>query len=440
MTPQTNATEVIEQPETNQSEQDGRSFANNEHFVDVAEPETEDSSIPEPESVETAEEAVEATPESETEESAEAVEEATEAEAETGNDWLPAEQEKQFPLETLIEFNNRRKQGWTEEEIRDNPKVQRTLRDLLNTTISFEQQRRERETEEPETNPFEEVATEEAAPATTTATEPLAEHYKQVESIVSALDPKQIEKFGLEVLSAYGVNTDIPNLQKQLADPKLTPAQRAEVTGALQLAQGASKLGQVQAKGAVDIVMSVLPRILPQLLEALYPGTAGRAREMQERQESATAWTQTVAAMKADGKVPAYGTPELQPLILGIEKEMGLPEGGLGALRFNGTNGKPLSYQENAKFVYRMVINHALGRKPTISPQVIAQATETGKAQARQADQKRAQGRAMGAGTASRAFESKPTGDPMRDALRAEIAEDGPTSAPFSDKRWTSVE
>ena len=440
--------------ETNQTEtMNAPAFGGTEHFDDMSDEVDAVEEHPEP-STETTEEVVEQPTEAEVETEEAAPEEAEEVEGEqaeetpeeeAGDEWLPDEQAKQFPLETLIEFSNRRKSGFTEEEIRSDKRVQNLLRDKLNTDIyaaQLERQRQSEETEtEEETNPFaEEIAEVEqkAQPTqpTTAATDPQAQHYARVDQYVAAIPKENLQKWGEQILKKYGANTDVPALTRMLADPKLTSQQRSDVTAAIQLAQGAGELAAVQARGVFDLVLTALPQMLPDFLEQLYPGTAERARDMRERAECNEAW-EAVRTNPAYAKLPAYGTPEFKSAMLKAEKALGYPEGALGNMQFFNSKGQPLPYRQNVEIAFRAVAKAAVGQKQAVPAKVIQIAQETGRKQAEKASQKRAAGRAMGSGTSSRGFTEK-TGDPQRDILREVIAEDEAESAPFSHPKWKS--
>jgi hypothetical protein len=217
-----------------------------------------------------------------------------------------------------------------------------------------------------------------------------------------------------------------------LANPNLTQEQRSEVAGAIQLAQSAGDLAQEQARGVVDIVSTVMPQLLPQMLEAIFPGAMARAQEQADRESAKNAW-ETVAQ---GSKLPGYGTEPMRNLVRETEKQLGLPEGGFAGMKFYGAQGQELNRQQTAEMIYRMVARVASGQK--VSPQVIQKAVETGKRQAQETQQRRAQGKAMGSGTSSRGFTVDKTGDPMRDELRSVIEEDEALSSPFSHSRWKS--
>jgi hypothetical protein len=404
---------------------------------------TETESTESPETTETEGESTESTEgeeteQGETETEGEGEEETTEEEAD--DNWLPDEQAKQYPLEVLTDYAKRRGFKWTAEQIAQDGDLQKLLKSKLDTDIyvrNLEQQGNEDaelEDDQDETTDVDETAaTETAATTTSAAKDPRAAHYERVDQIVAkGLDQNSVTELGKGLLEAMGVNTDTEKLQTMLASPKLTAEQRAEVQSALTLAKGAGKIGQVIARGGVDLVMSVLPDLLPEMIERIFPGTQARF----EAGVYAGAWQQVQGAVGKDSKpvyqnLPAYGSQEFRQLLVKAERQLGLPEEGLFNLVLRDKGGKALPLEQQAIAKYRMVARVAAGQR--VTPAAVVQAVETGKRQATVAAQKRAAGRAMGSGQTSRQFDQKSDDDPMMSELRNQIIQQNQDELPVSN-------
>jgi len=376
-----------------------------------------------PEPAETEGETADTTKEGEESETTDEAEGGEAAEEESDDDWLPTEQEKQFPLETLAQYAQKRGYKWTPEQIAKDGDIQKLLKDKLNTDIyarNLETQLGQREDPEADDeNQFEEAEPEVTAEVVTQS-DPKKAHYERVDTIVTKqLDPVAMSELGKGLLGAMGVDTDTDKLQKLLNNPKLPPEQRAEIQGALQLAQSAGKIGQSIARGGVDLVMTVLPQLLPELIEQIYPGTQRRY----EAGVYASAWQSVTSAVGKDGKaiyanLPAYGSKEFQQMAYKAERQLGLPQGGLQNLVIKDTNGNPVPLEQQAQAKYRMIAKVSQGQK--ISPQTVAAAVQTGKKQAEASAQKRAAGRAMGSGQTSKGL-NQPEEDDILSALKNQI-------------------
>jgi hypothetical protein len=401
------------------------------------ETETESEQTPEPTETE-AEETGETEAGEEAETTTEEAEGGETTEEESDDNWLPTEQEKQFPLETLVEYAQKRGYKWTADQIAKDGDIQKLLKDKLNGDIyikSLEQQ------EEPESeldeNQFEGTETEEPAATeaiTTQTADPRKAYYEKVDSIVSKqLDPAAMSELGKGLLSAMGVDTDTDKLQKLLNNPKLPAEQRTEIQGALQLAQSAGKIGTSIARGGVDLVMTVLPQLLPELIEQIYPGTQARY----ETGVYAQAWQAVTSAVGKDQKplypnMPAFGTKDFQTMARKAERQLGLPPEGLFKMVLTDPKtGQPLSLEQQAQAKYRMIAKVSQGQK--ITPQAVAAAVQTGKRQATEVAQKRAAGRALGAGQTSRQFDQPHEEDTVLSELRQQIAQQNQDELPVSN-------
>jgi hypothetical protein len=72
-----------------------------------------------------------------------------------------------------------------------------------------------------------------------------------------------------------------------------------------------------------------------------------------------------------------------------------------------------------------------LQAQPGATRQIVERAVNAGRQQERTQQQRRAVGRAMGAGATSQQFTQEPDGDPVRDALKKAIAEQNSQADPF---------
>jgi hypothetical protein len=359
---------------------------------------------------------------------------ATDQAEETDDNWLPTDQEKEFPLDVLARYGKR--YGYTLDQIQANAPLQNLLKDKINSDILIAQQQSSESFDETAELGLDEQEEQALAETTTTPTEPAdprAQHYQRVDSIVTTMvDPKSTEELGKTVLGAMGVNTDIQKLNQMLQNPNLTPEQRADVQGALALTQNAGKVGGALARGAVDLMLTALPNLLPDLIEQIYPGT----QERFERGIYADAWNRVTGQRDGSGKpvytgLPQYGSREFTQLVLKTEKQLGLPENGFGNMTFRDAQGRPLPTPAQAVRKYQLLARVASGQR--VNPQAVAQAVETGRRQEKEVSQRRAAGRALGAGQSSRQFDQQEPKDEMRDALREQIAQTNMDALPVTN-------
>lgn len=343
---------------------------------------------------------------------------------ETGDNWLPSDQEKEFPLATLQRFGKR--YGYNADEIAGDKRLQLQLKDHLNSAILLrqddpqategeegEEQYDEGETYQAESEPQPQQV---AQPV-----EPQAAYQQRLDKLVSLVQPQAAQQLGMNVITAFmGGNDPAKQLEQAttaLRNPNLPPDQRAQLQANVQDLQAtiasAGQVGNVLARGAADLVATVLPSLLPELIEQIYPGTAMRY----EVGLAAEAWQNVKDAKGQDGKaiysnLPVYHTPEFQQLIRKTERQLGLPKDGLSQM-FPG-----LPKQEQFSRVYNLIAKIASGQR--LNPAVVARAVETGKRIATEATGRRAQGRVLGAGRGAGRIEQ--SADPMRDALSSAIS------------------
>lgn len=391
---------------------------------------------PEPKGAET-EQSAEAGTETEGETQEAVADEQTEEQGlqaeEVDDNWLPTEQEKEFPLEVLVKFGKR--YGYTPEDIQADPRLQNSLKDKLNTDIYVEQLRQDLEGHQLEETEASNELEQTSEVAATTTTDPQTEYNQRVDAMVSRIDQKATEELGKGLLAAFGVNVDVAKLDQMLADPKLTPEHRAEVQGAKALAQNASKVGTTLARGAIDLVMTTLPELLPQILETVAPGMLTNYNQFRINQEQAAVYSSAWSELRSQvPNLPEYRTPEYKALVLKAEKQLGLNDGELGSMVFKGADGKtPLPIDQQARAVYRIVARVANGQP--VAPATVARAVSAGRQQERVVQTRRAAGGALGAGTTSRQFTQDETPDEVRDNLRKAIADQNSQGNPFAGAR-----
>ncbi len=218
-------------------------------------------------------------------------------EEETADDWLPTEQEKEFPLETLARYAAR--YGYTAEQLQNDANLQRLMKDSLNSDIAV----RDRAAE------ADQVVEEQPA-----ETEPVMSPEEQqrryqerqqrsrafVGSVVAKVfDQKLVNEMGLDLYKAFGVDVS-----------------EADDPGTKALIESAPKVGQTLARHLVGGAYDALPYLLlspdpnsgqfpiVQMLESIMPGISG----MWERSSYMKSWAR--AAHEVGGELPAYGTPE----------------------------------------------------------------------------------------------------------------------------------
>ena len=324
---------------------------------------------------------------------------------ETDDDWLPSEQEKEFPLATLLEFANKRygKLGLTAELVEQNPGIQEMLKQNLNAEILARSGAHAEADEEAEgfvlPDDEEEASEETTETATATDSDPRKAHYQAVDAIVGAIDQKEIEEFGREVLGAMQVNVDpklIEQQRKILVSEKATPQQRQAAQDYINLVSGAGNLGKVMARRQADFLLSVMPRLLPQMIEQAFPGSTRR----HQVQMAAEYWSELKGTKGKDGKpmfsnLPAFGTDQYRALLQKVERQLGFAAGGLAEMQFS-KNGRPLTAEQRDRALLRMVAKVASGQR--LDPALVNQAAEAGKTAQKKADQRRKNAGALGSG------------------------------------------
>jgi hypothetical protein len=162
------------------------------------------------------------------------------------------------------------------------------------------------------------------------------------------------------------------------------------------------------------------------MLEAAAPGLIGAYQDWQQVREVGQVWQSLAASKRQDGQaaypnLPAYQSKEYFDLVLKTERQLGQPKGWIGALNV------PL----DQKLTMIARVASGLQAQPGATRQIVERAVNAGRQQERTQQQRRAVGRAMGAGATSQQFTQEPDGDPVRDALKKAIAEQNSQADPF---------
>lgn len=251
---------------------------------------------------------------------------------------------------------------------------------------------------------------EESASQPDQATQRVA-YYKEVDAVVNTvLDKQAIEEMGMNLLKGFGVDTTSK-------DPEVQA-----------LIKNAPTVGRELARGAVDIIATVLPSMLNRtdeegvsylgrMIDSIFPGTL----ENFERQQYQSAWDQVRNSDPSYKDFPAYGKADSDFGKFVREQAAKIPN--FDKIRFDGTKA------EQAAAKYALLAKVGSGQKAT--PAVVAQAVESGKRQAAEKTRRVVAGRAMGSGQSSQEFSSTKE-DPMMDDLDAEINRQNANFQPFN--------
>lgn len=205
-------------------------------------------------------------------------------------------------------------------------------------------------------------------------TEVRKQYYAQIDDIVAKqIDPQAVNELGSNLLQAMGVDL-------KSADPEVQA-----------IVKNAPQVGKVLAKGAIDLLATVLPGLLPSRLESAMP----QITEMYYDNLRTRTWDQkrqTVVKLP-DGtetrpyaKLPAFGSAQWNTAIDKVLAEM--PE-----LREMFDNLPP---QQRFEKQYSIAMKLMTGQQ--VNPAMVAQAVNTGKKLARSTEVQRAAGKALGAG------------------------------------------
>jgi hypothetical protein len=259
-------------------------------------------------------------------------------------------------------------------------------------------------------SPTEPTQKKDETPAAQQAVDPAKQREQYTASIdevvTTSIHPQVAASLGKEVLASMGLDMSNPE------DP--------EVKAVL---DNAPKLGMTLAKGATDLMVSVLqnPSVFNTVVERVFPGFA----QMYERTVYAEEWGNTQAYQDKDGNqpfkdLPAYGTREFKEAMQKAAEE--IPN--FDQLVFTDKSGKELPLRERAQKYYAMLAKIATGQR--VKPAAVKEAIETGKKLANQTEQRRAAGKALGSGQGNKQF--TPADDESPLARGARIARERDSS------------
>ena len=345
------------------------------------------------------------TPTGELSTSEESGEELTEDnETETADDWLPTEQEKEFPFATLAKFAEQR-YGVTEERLKNDPALQLLVKDKLNGDI-FIKNKLAAETASVVTG---DELDEEVEPVQLSPEETRKRYYGFVDYVrKQTFDPAEVANLGKNLYAAFGLDLSNPE------DPDTKAA-----------LANAPKVGAVMASALVDGVYSALPTMLLSpnpisgqpmifyLLETAMPGIS----EMWERTMYSLQWERVRMATR-NGQIafpglPAFGTPEFRAAI----KKAGEGIPNFDDAIYKDKDGRELPLPEQAYNKYLLLARFMTGKKTT--PAEAEAAFKAGKKTANSLQSKRNAGKAMGAGGNRSSLDPKPSDDPLDAAIAA---------------------
>ena len=263
------------------------------------------------------------------------------------------------------------------------------------------------------------------------AVDPAKQYQENLTKLVqSRVNPALINEFGKNVantlLSVFGVD------MSKINDEKLPPEAKAELQAVQQgIEKFAPALGSLMVTGVADLIQTLLPAVIGDHIESAFPGTIERF----ERQQYGDAWSAARAAVEGAGELPDFGTAEFRNAATAAATALaGSPEL-FEQMVIRSKNGKALAPEKQAEVKYRMLARQMIKAKP--DPAVVARAVKTGEKNATRRGQTLAQGRALGAGTSTRSFDTAGgTGqDNLMDDLDAEIGRQNATMKPFGAKQ-----
>ena len=198
-------------------------------------------------------------------------------------------------------------------------------------------------------------------------------------------------------------------LSKVLADPEIMdPRILDDFSQALSRCESPKQQMEVLALGGINLVQTILPMLLPNLIEtaieARYPGMSNSYAEAQ----IANTWQATVASDPAFAGLPTdIDSPEFQEL----SESLYSANPWLANLRFNGPDGRPLPVQQNMAEVAKVCARLAVGER--LTSKTVKDAYERGLTHARAAQSKVAGSRLAGAGKSKGDFQEARDDDPI---------------------------
>jgi hypothetical protein len=309
--------------------------------------------------------------------------EPTEQAEETADDWLPTEQEKVFPLETLVKFGSQR-YGYTQEQIQADPRLQNLIKDKLNTDIYLQQiQNQQQEVEEEP----EQQQRQEPTPPQLNTQQWMEQVAKKADEIT---DPEVAQMFAGQFLQAFGV--------KEAPTPEMAKA-----------------LARTMATFGLNLMNTVLPQMLntdmgqgqtffQQMMGKNYEGFDDTYQSsMYDR-----AWASVAKSNPAYAKLPGLTD---EGSIVARQQAAAKIAGSVedfDAMQFKGADGKPLSAYQTAVKKYSMLARTMAG-EPLTNQQTKA-VFDAGKKSARKAEVNRQAGN-LGSGKSAGQIAGKSTDD-----------------------------
>lgn len=308
--------------------------------------------------------------------------------AEIADDWLPTEQEKEFPFETIAKFAETRYKVPIE-KLRNDPALQLIIKDKLNSDIEI---RNHRSAAAGPTHDATTVVEEDDQPVTLTPEQQVQKYEEFVSAIVTQVfDQNRVTALGRNLYSAFGVdlttNPEDPDTKAAIAN--------------------APRVGKTLAVSLVDGVATALPHLLlapnpvsgqPLMIAAMehfMPGIYG----MWERAMYQTQWDKVRSSKGKDGQLafknlPEFGTPEFQKALDRAVAQV--PD--FDAMVYRDTQGQVLPLPQQAELKYRLLAQIANGQQPKTTPATAAAAFTAGKKAESDRAIRRDAGKAMGAG------------------------------------------
>ena len=186
------------------------------------------------------------------------------------------------------------------------------------------------------------------------------------------------------------------------------------------LVKNAPVVGSVLAKGAVDLMFTTMPQLIPTIMEQVFPGLS----QMYERVAYAEEWDAVRNTAGNDGKptygdLPDYGSKEFQTAIRQAATQI---PGFDGMVFRDKTTGRVLPFREQTRARYAVLAKLMTGQR--VNPAVVQEAVETGKQLERKVGEKRRAGQALGAGQSKGQF-AQPESDVNASIIAAYNARNG---------------
>jgi len=364
----------------------------------------------------------------------------TEGEEESGETSVEEWLQDLTPRESSV-YEKRYPSAWAKLNDPDTPEdYKRLLMDKVNSDRFIAEQKAliDSYQSEPIVQEEEAVETEPEPEQVATAEQDAKDYEARLNSVYQTFDQAAVTNLGKNVLAALGAD-----FNRNLNDPSLTAEQRAAISRDLQMwNQAAPKLGEVLARAGADMIMTaipnLLPQVLPQALDSIVPGMVQSSRETVEVKAYSNAYESLRRSKDDSGatpyaNLPQYGTQEFFATMNDAAIKIAGSREAFESMIFTGKDGKALPLADQAKRQVQMLVNVARGGKA--NPAVVAKALDTGAKLATKTANKKAAGRALGAGNSSRSFDTSKGTDGFDAALDREIAIHNSNMAPLTSGR-----